>query len=341
MTDKNSDVTAVVLTIGEDSVQRAIESINNQTLKVKQVIQVENITPFHKAMNYGVSKVNTEFFIQVDADMILDMNCIESLRSCFHDNVGIVIGHLRDTLMGRVVGVKMFRTRCFDNVKFTDSISPDTDFYDESEKNNWQTIYALNYDDNNTWHTYGVHAPDYDFQYTFNKYLLIGRRCIYRKSYIGLYWHYSRIITSSHPMAIIAQIALLNGALSSYKNDNLKKDFIPEKSVILEDLFKNSKDTEKYFNKIDSTLSKSFKLIFERFFEIGLSLRELKRFTSFTKLLQNLNLDDDKISFIACMALCNGLLSNSSYHFNKERYYQELKTIFTNIERSWKVKKYL
>ena len=97
-----SDITAVVLSIGEETTARAIDSVRRQGLPAKEIVTVQNVSPFYKALNTGASKVNTEFFVQVDSDMILDENCLEDLRACMTGDVGLVLGGLRDPLMGRV-----------------------------------------------------------------------------------------------------------------------------------------------------------------------------------------------------------------------------------------------
>jgi asparagine synthase (glutamine-hydrolysing) len=121
------DVSAVVLTTGEPTTQGAIDSLRRQTAPLSDIIVVRDVAPFHKAMNAGVEQVKTTFFVQVDADMVLDDHCVAALREEMRD-IGIIVGHLRDPLIGRVVGIKLFRTAVFQATMFQDSISPDTDF---------------------------------------------------------------------------------------------------------------------------------------------------------------------------------------------------------------------
>ena len=94
------DITAVVLTLGDETTQRAIDSLERQTVLPEETIIIGNVTPFHKAINLGASKVKTPFIIQVNSDMILDENCLEDPRKSMADNVGVVIGQLMDPLMG-------------------------------------------------------------------------------------------------------------------------------------------------------------------------------------------------------------------------------------------------
>jgi hypothetical protein len=108
-----NDISAVVLTLGEETTQRAIDSLEGQTVLPKEIITIRNVTPFYKAINLGASKVKTPFFIQVDSDMILDENCLENLGESMTDNVGVAIGQLRDPLMGMESGVKLFRMITF------------------------------------------------------------------------------------------------------------------------------------------------------------------------------------------------------------------------------------
>src|SRR5262249_15375726 len=123
-----NDVTALVLSIGEAYTERAIASVRRQTRPAADIVVVRGIHPFHRALNEGARRVHTPFFVQVDADMVLDATCIADLRACIADGVGIVVGHLRDPLQRRTVGIKLFRTCCFEAVQFMDSLSPDTDF---------------------------------------------------------------------------------------------------------------------------------------------------------------------------------------------------------------------
>ena len=61
-----SDVTALVLSIGEDYTNRAMASVQRQTLRAAETIVVRGISPFYRALNDGAVRVRTPFFIQVD-----------------------------------------------------------------------------------------------------------------------------------------------------------------------------------------------------------------------------------------------------------------------------------
>ena len=114
------DVTALVLTRGESTIREAVNSLYHQTMPLRDIVMVRDVVPFHKAINAGAARVKTPFFVQVDADMILDAHCIAALRNAVRRDVGIVVGRLRDALIDQVVGVKLFRTQCFRTCSFRD-----------------------------------------------------------------------------------------------------------------------------------------------------------------------------------------------------------------------------
>lgn len=218
-----SDVSAVVLSVGEPCTPRAIASLAAQTLAPHQVILVENVSPFFRAMNAGVRRVTTPFFVQVDADMILDPTCLAALRSVVREDTGVSVGQLRDPLLGQVVGVKLFRTECFHHAGFTDSISPDTDFIAAIRRRGWKTELLWRPDAGPAVRpaTVGEHRPDYSPAYTFRKHLLEGSRYRYRGAREGLRWRVGRLEESTHELALLAQIALAHGFFLPGERDGL------------------------------------------------------------------------------------------------------------------------
>ena len=177
------DVTAVVLSTGEHTTQEALNRLHHQTLPLHEIVVIRDVRPFHKALNAGAARVTTPFFVQVDADMMLDAHCVASLRRRMRRNVGIAVGHLRDPLIGQIVGVKLFRKACFETARFENTISPDTDFVHDIARAGWNTIYIgqRRHGSANGWSTFGEHCREYTPSYTYRKYLLEGARYRYRQ----------------------------------------------------------------------------------------------------------------------------------------------------------------
>ncbi len=174
------------------------------------------MSPFFRALNEGAGRVRTEFFVQVDEDMILDPGCVQALRSAVRSDTGVVVGELRDALVGNVVGVKLFRTECFRRVGFADSISADTEFVTGLARRGWATVYISSSG------TVGEHRPHYTPAYTYRKHLIEGRRYWYRSAPWGLKSRLAALEASHHPLAPLAQVALGHGFFWRSDADELK-----------------------------------------------------------------------------------------------------------------------
>lgn len=220
-----SDVTAVLFTIGEPYAERAIASVRRQTLPPADLVVVgADQSPFHRAFNAGARQVRTPYFLQVDADLVLDPDCAARLRACMREEIGLVTGRLRDPLLGRIGAVRLFRTECFDRQGFPDTISPDTDFIAAIDAAGWRRLDALRRRSGprDLWHTFGEHQPDYSALYTFAKFRLDGGRYRYRRDPYTLRDIAARLHRSRHSAAPLALIALMHGVFHRDTSDQLR-----------------------------------------------------------------------------------------------------------------------
>ncbi|HEV3228951.1 MAG TPA: hypothetical protein VGY97_05715 [Solirubrobacteraceae bacterium] len=232
------DVTAVVLTVGDEPAPRAIASLRRQTLLPQRVLTVADVTPFHRALNRGAEQVRTTFFVQVDSDMVLDSTCVAELRSRVSDGVVVVAAPLRDPLMGMVMGVKIFRTECFEALPMRDTISPDTDFCRDLREAGWFTVYAVRPGSRShpTTHTLGEHSPAYTPAYTYATHYVLGARYRYRGDLALLAGHLRNLSASRHPAAPIARAALGHGAFLERAAGLPKDQVSPEGLELLRSL---------------------------------------------------------------------------------------------------------
>ena len=311
----SNDVTAVVLTIGEPTTQQAIDSLGRQTALVRDVIVVRDLRPFHKALNVGARRVATPFFVQVDADMILDPHCVATLREAMQPHVGIVVGYLRDAIMQRVVGIKLFRTECFAITQFCDSISPDTDFVDEIARAGWQTVYVgrdLGAERSDP-ATLGEHRPCYTPAYTYQKHLMVGRRYRYRRDVSGLRWHLGQLEQSQHPSAFVAQIALARGFFREASDDDLGRVQNDEEFARLE-AFLRADATVQAGAAINLRTEEAVSLdLFRMYFGIGKAMFDTNDLATFHGCMGMLNSQaDHPAAWIFKFALCQGLLAATS-----------------------------
>jgi glycosyltransferase involved in cell wall biosynthesis len=309
-----TDVTAVVLSADEPTTQDAIDSVNRQSLPVHELIIVRGVTPFHKALNAGAEQVRTPFFVQVDADMVLDPHCVRALRKSVRPRVGIVIGHLRDALMGQVVGVKLFRTACFKSTSFfPDTISPDTDFVDDLDRAGWSTIYIGQESRRglNAWTTLGEHRPQYSLSYTYQKYLLEGARYRYRQKPEGLRWHLGVLEVSQHPSALIAQIALARGIFLEESRDLLGAASHDQEFARIQNfLFSNGYGgaQEEFTLLPNKPLNKPLRELYGAYCRLGHTLMVAGASPMFEKYMRALkSVANDEGALVAKIGLCQGL----------------------------------
>jgi hypothetical protein len=302
-----SDVSAVVLTIGESYTDRAIASVRRQSLPAADVVVVRGISPFHRALNSGAARVRTDFFIQVDADMILDDNCIEDLRSCMSDGVGTVVGHLRDPLAGRIMGIKLFRTECFHRVQLRDSISSETDFRDDLWRAGWPSIYALKYKRQSAedLHTFGEHRPDYDPRYTFSKYLREGAKARYRRDGDGLRDLFQRLQSRNHSISAIARIAAAHGIFVTEKRDMHEPVARSEEFEFLERVLSVPSVATDVRGAQADLAPEDPRTRFKVFYALGIRLR--RQPAAFNTHLRELQHETDLASWVALVSLCHGL----------------------------------
>jgi len=306
-----SDVSALVLSIGEPTTQAAIDSIDGQSLRPRETIVVRDVTPFHKAMNTGVAHVQTPFFVQVDADMILDPHCIAALRKGMRPHIGIVVARLRDALVGQVVGVKLFRTECFRAAAFPDSISPDTDFLNAIGLAGWKTNYIgqLESAESDQWDCFGEHRPAYTPAYTYRKHLLEGSRYRYRRSVSGFRWRLNRLEVSWHPSALLAQIGLARGLFLAGTRDLLGAGLIDESFPQLKAFLHVPPGTD----PIRAASALAGDRAAERFdtaYRIGIALFADRDATEFRRLILALkDKGGSDMQWVSKVALCQGLLA--------------------------------
>lgn len=218
------DVTAVVLSIGEPFLARALDSLGRQTAPPGAVVRVEGLSPFHRALNAGIAQVRTPFFVQVDADMALDPTALADLRACVAPAIGFVVGGLRDPLRGSIVGVKLYRTACAAAQPCPDSLTPAVDLADAIRARGWLTAHALHYrpGPRALWHTFGAHEPDYTPLYTFTKFRLLGARYRHWRNGESLRRLFRTVHASGHPAAPMAQAAAALGVFWDEARDALR-----------------------------------------------------------------------------------------------------------------------
>ncbi|MEK6276722.1 MAG: glycosyltransferase family A protein [Actinomycetota bacterium] len=302
----------MVLTIGEGTTDRAIASVRRQTLPPREVLVIEGVTPFHRALNLAASRVPTPFFMQVDADMALDEDCLESLRAHMRPGVGATVGPLRDPLMGNVAGIKLFSRACFDHAEVPNSISPDTDFLARIERHDWLTLHVLKQRGARSQsHTFGEHRPDFTPDYLYATYYLLGTRYRYLREIQGLMWRLERLRRTRHSLAVIGMIGMGHG-LFFRREDDVPKSHAPRQGLeFLERFLRTRGEYPDAHREAGSCLALPPDDMLKRSYELGVALRRASAYPALQRCIRILGEAKSNTSWVAEVGLYHGLLSQS------------------------------
>jgi hypothetical protein len=323
------DITAVVLSIGEPYTDRAIASVQRQTLPVADTVVVRGVTPFHRALNQGAAQVRTPFFVQVDSDTILDERCLAQLRSCMDDHLGLVSCHLRDAIIWRIQGTRLYRTACFEHVQIRDSISPDMDFGIEIRRHGWGRFHVLRYGgDRQHWHTYGEHRPDYNPHYAFCKFRLEGIRSRYRRHEGRVRTLFHKLRTSTHPAAPIALIATAHGLFLHDNRDLLVPYERGPDFELLERFLAAAGETPPTAALAQTNGDQRRR--FTSAYEWGLRCREAGASSAFLAQLHRLTRDDSLASWMTMAGMCHGLFHHNGNGAEAQQSYESLEEILAH-----------
>ena len=303
------DVSAIVLSNGEAHTERALESLERQTLRPAEIIPVgPEVSPFYRAFDAGAAQVKTRFFVQVDSDMVLDGTCLQSLRDCMTGRVGMVSGLLRDPILTRIMGVQLFRSEAVRAITHTDSIVTESNFSTSLQQAGWVRICALNPEKPGAErNTLGLHDPGYTPESTFSKFLVTGTQIRCRgvgkrgRSFL------QQLLASQHRYSIIACIAAARGFTLALRDDILRPFPAHSESVFLE-TFLNQPDPSppRRVPPIDLSLT-DWRRLFEEFASIGQELCRRCDPEAFVHTMRNLVQTPNLASFVALTGLCNGL----------------------------------
>ena len=130
-----SDLTIFVITCGEESLDKCMESIQRQHLGGNNKPKVEiirDVYPVNKAFNQMHKRCKTAYFIQVDADVILHEDALITLYEAMKKSSFMTYatyGQLYEEGFGLGGSVRCWRKSVFNIFKFRDVRTTDRDFY--------------------------------------------------------------------------------------------------------------------------------------------------------------------------------------------------------------------
>jgi hypothetical protein len=128
------DLSLVLMTCGELAEKDCLNAIESFKSEV-EFFEVRNVYPQIKALNQMIRGVKTEFFIPLDADIVLDHDAWPRIKNAInknkHDtNWHSILFKLFDTLTQReILALKILRTKIMQENLFIDSATPDVEHY--------------------------------------------------------------------------------------------------------------------------------------------------------------------------------------------------------------------
>lgn len=139
-------ITFVMMTCGELSEKdclKAIEPIRDQI----EFFEVRNVFPQIKALRAMVEGVQTEYFIALDADMVLYENAWARIQNALRHHYRNTSWHsilfpLWDTLTEKkILALKLMRTKAMKENLFNESATPDVEHYQRLTNAGWTCIH--------------------------------------------------------------------------------------------------------------------------------------------------------------------------------------------------------
>lgn len=124
----------VLLSCGELSENKCLEAIKPFREEI-ELIKIKNVYPQVKALNQMIDSVETEYFIPLDADMVLYSDAWPRIKNAINKNEHekkwhSILFQLYDTLTEKnILALKILRTSIMKNFLFTDSPTPDVEHY--------------------------------------------------------------------------------------------------------------------------------------------------------------------------------------------------------------------
>ncbi len=124
------ELTICLMTCGERTEKRCLAAIDHWRHLVT-FTEVRNVYPQIKALNQMIDQVHTEFFIPLDADMILNADAYDRISTALNGYMDVkgwhsILFNLWDTLTERVIlAMKVLKTSIMKRIRFEESATPD------------------------------------------------------------------------------------------------------------------------------------------------------------------------------------------------------------------------
>ncbi len=141
-----NDVTFVLMTCGEKTEQECLAAIEPFRSEI-EFFEVRNVFPQVTALNQMIEGVQTDYFVALDADMVLDPDAWPRIRNALNKNRHRTDWHsvlfpLWDTLTERkILALKLMRTSVMKQHMFSETPTPDVEHYGRLTESGYTCIH--------------------------------------------------------------------------------------------------------------------------------------------------------------------------------------------------------
>jgi GR25 family glycosyltransferase involved in LPS biosynthesis len=227
-------------------------SLENQTVKFK-LKEVKNISPMSKAFQKMIDDCDTDYYIQVDEDMILFEDTIEKIYDRFiitEDNISIIAHMLNDNHLDfDIYGIKGYKHKIMKNYPYNlEIISCEVEQMARLQNDGFETLMYSE--------VVGYHSPKWTEQLIYERYFdLMEKWKVFKYDWLGELPAKLMEIFKLDPINI--NLFALMGAMTSISNEepirNREKNFLIkdknferiEKMVISKEEFKFIRNDKK------------------------------------------------------------------------------------------------
>lgn len=132
------DLTVFLITCGEESLNRCMESLQKQHLSGKSSPKLEvirDVYPMSEAFNQMHKRCKTPYFLQVDSDVVLNDGAVQALYETVRTSpffIYAAYGQLYEEGFGLGGSLRCWKKSIFNLFKFRDRRTVDRDFYNRA-----------------------------------------------------------------------------------------------------------------------------------------------------------------------------------------------------------------
>jgi glycosyltransferase involved in cell wall biosynthesis len=178
--DLSDKVSVFVTTVGSRSFELCLQFLEHQDCSFRSKV-IANVAPMSAAFQRMLDDCETEFFVQVDEDMLLYPHAVRTLfeRISRHPaNIALHVEYLYDTHLQKCIqGVKIFRTKIAKRYPFRDVQGCETDQISRFRGDGFDYVVSAPPDPDDPYgNTFGLHGTNFSRETAYLRYFVLQQR---------------------------------------------------------------------------------------------------------------------------------------------------------------------